>query len=228
MIFRSYDFSWRLIQDNLPALIKGLIITFQISIAGMLFAFLFGIIFSLMKMSRYGYFSSFANGVIQVARSIPLFVVLFWVYYGLSLKFHFNLTSFQAGAAALGITGGAYMAEVFRGGIGAIDSGQREAASAIGLSRAQGFWLVVFPQAFRIILPQTVNIYVGLLKGATIVSIIGVEDMIYVSQYVSLQTFRPFELYSFAGVVFILSTLCVAGFAFLIERKLSEGSHRGK
>lgn len=227
-MLKTYDFSWRLIEDNLPALIKGLIITFQISITGMLFAFFFGIIFSMMKMSQYRYFSSFANGVIQVSRSVPLFVVLFWVYYGLSLKFHLNFTSFQAGTIALGITGGAYMAEVFRGGIGAIDIGQREAAFAIGLSRAMSFWLVVFPQAFRIILPQTVNIYVGLLKGATIVSIIGVEDMIYVSQYVSLQTFRPFELYSFAGVVFILSTLCVAGFAFLIERKLSEGSHHGR
>lgn len=223
-----YDFSWTLVQDNLPALIKGLIITFQISVAGMLIAFIFGIIFSMMKMSQYRYFSSFSNGVIQVARSIPLFVILFWVYYGLSLKFSFTLTAFQAGAIALGITGGAYMAEVFRGGIGAIDVGQREAAAAIGLSRPTGFWLIIFPQAFKIILPQTVNIYVGLLKGATIVSIIGVEDMIYVSQYVSLQTFRPFELYSFAGVVFILSTLCIAGFAFLIEKKLSEGHVNGR
>ena len=227
-MFKTYDFSWSLIEKNLPALIKGLIITFEISIAGMLFAFCFGIVFSMMKSSQYRYFSSFANGVIQISRAVPLFVVLFWVYYGLSIKFHFNLTSFQAGTVALGLTGGAYMSEIFRGGINAIDIGQREAANAIGLSRSTSFWLVVFPQAFRIILPQTVNIYVGLLKGATIVSIIGVEDMIYVSQYVSLNTFRPFELYSFAGVVFILSTLCIAGFAFLIERKLSAGSYHGK
>ena len=206
---------------------RGLLITLEISIAGMAFAFVFGIVFAMLKMSQYKYFSKFANGVIQVSRSIPLFVILFWVYYGMSLKFKLSLTSFQAGAIALGITGGAYMAEVFRGGIGAIDVGQKEAASAIGLTNSQAFRLVIFPQAFRIILPQTVNIYVGLLKGATIVSVIGVSDMIYVAQYVSLQTFRPFELYSFAGVVFICLTLCVAGFAWMIERKLSEGARHG-
>ena len=109
----------------------------------------------------------------------------------------------------------------------AIDRGQSDAAFAIGLNRFQTSRLIVLPQAVRIILPQTVNIYVGLLKGATIVSVIGVSDMIYVAQYVSLETFRPFELYSFAGVVFIALTLSVASFAWLLERQLQGGRRHG-
>ncbi|MDA2984505.1 MAG: amino acid ABC transporter permease, partial [Actinomycetota bacterium] len=151
-------------------------------------------------------------------------VLLFWIYYGLSLKFAINLTAFQAGAIALGITGGAYMAEVFRGGIEAIDLGQREAALAIGLSSSKAFTLVVLPQAIRIIVPQGVNVYVGLLKGATIVSVIGVADMIYVAQYISLNSFTPFEMYSAVGIAFISLTLSVAGLAYLLERRLNRSS----
>lgn len=223
----TYDFSWTIIQDNLPELIAGLIITLQISIAGMAFALVFGLLFALLRFSQYKILNSISNAIVQVSRSIPLFVLLFWIYYGLSLKFKINFSDFQAGAIALGITGGAYMSEVFRGGIMAIDRGQSDAAFAIGLNRFQASRLIVLPQAVRIILPQTVNIYVGLLKGATIVSVIGVSDMIYVAQYVSLETFRPFELYSFAGVVFIALTLSVASFAWLLERQLQGGRRHG-
>jgi glutamine transport system permease protein len=223
----EYDFSWRIIQENMPELMAGLIITLQISIAGMAFALVFGLFFALLRFSQYRILNSISNAIVQVARSIPLFVLLFWIYYGLSLKFKINFSDFQAGAIALGITGGAYMSEVFRGGIMAIDRGQSDAAFAIGLNRFQTSRLIVLPQAVRIILPQTVNIYVGLLKGATIVSVIGVSDMIYVAQYVSLETFRPFELYSFAGVVFIALTLSVASFAWLLERQLQGGRRHG-
>jgi glutamine transport system permease protein len=219
----TYNFSWRVVQDNLPQLLHGLVITLQISAVGMFLAILFGLFLATMRLSQYKAMRTISYAVTQVSRSIPLFVLLFWVYYGLSLKFGIKFSEFQAGAIALGITGGAYMAEILRGGIIAVDPGQQEAALAIGLTRFRASQLVVLPQAIRIVIPQAVNVYVGLLKGATIVSVIGVADMIYVAQYVSLQTFRPFELYSFAGIVFISLTLSIAGFAWLLEKKLSNG-----
>lgn len=220
----GYIYNWNVVWDSLPELQQGLIITLQISIVGMALAIIFGLIFAMGRMSNYGYVKKFSTGVVNFARSIPLFVLLFWIYYGLSLKFAINLTAFQAGAIALGITGGAYMAEVFRGGIEAIDLGQREAALAIGLSSSKAFTLVVLPQAIRIIVPQAVNVYVGLLKGATIVSVIGVADMIYVAQYISLNSFTPFEMYSAVGIAFISLTLSVAGLAYLLERRLNRSS----
>lgn len=220
----GYIYNWNVVWDSLPELRQGLIITLQISIVGMALAIIFGLTFAMGRMSDYGYLKKFSTGVVNFARSIPLFVLLFWIYYGLSLKFAINLTAFQAGAIALGITGGAYMAEVFRGGIEAIDLGQREAALAIGLSSSKAFTLVVLPQAIRIIIPQGVNVYVGLLKGATIVSVIGVADMIYVAQYVSLNSFTPFEMYSAVGIAFISLTLSIAGLAYLLERRLNRSS----
>ncbi len=223
----SYQYNWSVVWDSLPELRQGLIITLQISLVGMAIALAFGLIFASGRLSQYSYIRRFSVGVVDVSRSIPLFVLLFWIYYGLSLKFSINLTAFQAGAIALGITGGAYMAEVFRGGINAIDSGQREAALAIGLTGPRAFSLVILPQAIRIIIPQAVNVYVGLLKGATIVSIIGVADMIYVAQYISLSSFTPFEMYTAVGVTFISLTLSVAGLAFLLEKRLNKGRTRG-
>lgn len=223
----GYQYNWDVVWQSLPELRQGLIITLQVSIVGMALAVVFGLLCAIARLSQYGYLRKISIVIIDFSRSIPLFVLLFWVYYGLSLKFSINLTAFQAGAIALGITGGAYMAEVFRGGINAVDFGQREAALAIGLTQAKAFNLVVFPQAIRIIIPQAVNVYVGLLKGATIVSVIGVADMIYVAQYVSLNSFTPFEMYSAVGVAFIALTVSIAGLAYLLEKRLNRGRSRG-
>ena len=223
----GYQYNWSVVWESLPELRQGLIITLQVSIVGMSLAIVFGLLCAIGRLSQYGYIRKLSVVVIDFSRSIPLFVLLFWIYYGLSLKFSINLTAFQAGAIALGITGGAYMAEVFRGGINAVDLGQREAALAIGLTQAKAFNLIVLPQAIRIIIPQAVNVYVGLLKGATIVSVICVADMIYVAQYISLNSFTPFEMYSAVGIAFIAMTISIAGLAFLLEARLNKGRTRG-
>jgi len=223
----SYKFDWNVIDKYLPELLRGLFITLEVSAVGMVLALVIGLLLATGRLSSHRFTRAVSNGVVQLFRSIPLFVMLFWVYYGLSLKFHLMFTSFQAGAIALGITGGAYMAEVYRGGLTAVDAGQREAAIAMGMTRADAFLFVVLPQALRIVIPPTVNVYVGLLKGATIVSVIGVSDMIYVAQYVSLQTFTPFELYSVAGLIFVCLTLSISGFAWMLERRLGKGRTYG-
>lgn len=221
---RSYNFDWNVIRDHWPELLGGLKITLQISLVGMALALVIGLALELSRTSHIRALSSLGWAATNISRSIPLFVLLFWLYYGFSLKFGVNFTEFQAGALALGITGGGYMAEIYRGGLLGVDEGQREGALAIGLYRGQAMRLVVFPQAFRILLPPTVNVYVGLIKGATIVSVIGVADMMYVAQYVALDTFTPFELFSVAGAVFVAVTLTVSTFALLLERRLNRGA----
>jgi His/Glu/Gln/Arg/opine family amino acid ABC transporter permease subunit len=219
----SYNFDWYVVRQYWPELLGGLTITLQISLVGMALALVIGLGLDLSRTSRIKPLAIFGRQATNLCRSIPLFVLLFWIYYGFSLKFQINLNEFQAGALALGITGGGYMAEIYRGGLLGVDDGQREGALAIGLSRAQAMRLVIFPQAMRILLPPTVNVYVGLIKGATIVSVIGVADMMYVAQYVSLETFSPFELYAVAGTVFVAVTISVSALAYMLERRLSRG-----
>lgn len=221
-----YVFDWSVVQKNLGALGHGLILTLEIALVGMGIGLVLGLIVAMFRLSPSRLYSWPANGFTQIMRGIPLLVLMYWVYYGLAAELHINFTPFIAGALALGLTGSAYMAEVYRGGLAAIDPGQREAALAMGLHRGQAFRTVILPQAVRIIIPPTVNVFVGLLKGATIVSVIGVADMLYVAQKVSLRTFTPFELYTVAGVVLIAVTIAVAGFAWLLERQLSKGRIR--
>lgn len=220
----AYTFNWAVVRDNVGGLASGLVITVEIALVGMGLAMLLGLVAALMRLARSPLLSVTAGVYTQVMRAVPLFVFLFWVYYGLAQVAGIVLSPFAAGAAALGLTGSAYMAEVYRGGLQAVAVGQREAALAMGLTRAQSFRDVVLPQAVRIIIPPTVNVFVGLLKGATIVSIIGVADMLYLAQIVSLRTFTPFELYTVAGLVLVAVTVAISGFAYALERRMGRGS----
>jgi ABC-type amino acid transport system permease subunit len=115
------------------------------------------------------------------------------------------------------------MAEIYRTALLAVPTGQRESAAAIGLSRLQGFALVVLPQAVRTAIPPAMNLLVMLLKGATLISVIGVADMFYVAKIVAVNEFKPFELYTAAALLIVAVTLVMATLAGLAERRMSRG-----
>jgi His/Glu/Gln/Arg/opine family amino acid ABC transporter permease subunit len=223
----SYHYDWSIVWDNLGPLWRGLLVTVQIAALGMALALVLGLVVVSMRMARSPLLSGLARAYIWFMRGVPLFVFLFWVYYGLARTAHIVLGAFAAGVWALGLTGSGYMAEIYRGGLQAVDPGQREAGLAIGLGRATTFQRILLPQAIRIILAPTVSLFVGLLKGATIIGILGVADMLYFAQIESLRTFRPFELYTAAGLILVAVTMAVAGFAALLDRRLGRGSNRG-
>jgi His/Glu/Gln/Arg/opine family amino acid ABC transporter permease subunit len=223
----SYHYDWSIVWDNLGPLWRGLLVTVQIAALGMALALVLGLVIVSMRMARSPLLSGFARGYIWFMRGVPLFVFLFWVYYGLARTAHIVLGAFAAGVVALGLTGSGYMAEIYRGGLQSVDPGQREAGLAIGLGRGTTFQRILLPQAIRIILAPTVNLFVGLLKGATIIGVLGVADMIYFAQIESLRTFKPFELYTAAGLILVGVTTAIAGFAALLDRRLGRGSTRG-
>lgn len=214
---------WTLIQEYLPALFSGLWITVQVAVWGFAIAAFFGLPVALARLSPSGVLRVPASAWITVTRGLPLFVVLFWIYNGLAIKGVVTLSEFWSGAWALGLTGSGAMAEVYRGALASVEEGQREGATATGLSRMQAFRYVVFPQAFRTILPSAVNVFVGLLKGATLVSVLGIRDMFYEARIVSLERFAPFELYTAAGAILVVTTLAVAAGAYFLERRFSRG-----
>lgn len=224
---RGYDFDWGIVLDNVDPLLQGLLITIEVTLAGMAIALIVGLPVALARMSSSRVISQIANGYTQVMRGVPLFVFLFWVYYGVSSLVGLNLSPFVAAAVALGLNGSGYMAEVYRGGLLAVDVGQHEAATALGLRRLDAFAFVILPQAVRISIPPTVNTFVGLLKGATFVSVIGVADMFYVASVVSLHNFKPFELYTVAALVLIAITVATASVAYMLERRMGQGVLNG-
>lgn len=219
----KYKFQWNLITRNWETLVEGIMVTYQVAALAIILASVLGLILALMRLSSQRWVSRAAQIYIELGRTLPLYVFLLWLYFGLAVSVGITLKSFQAGVLALGLISAAYMAEIYRAGIMAVDKGQFEAARALGLTAPRIYGDVVLPQAFRIVLPAAGNQFVGIFKGAAIVSVIGVADLMFHTRELSLKFFRPFEFYTVAGAMLIASTLIFAALVALLERKLRWG-----
>jgi polar amino acid transport system permease protein len=219
----DYDFQWYLITRNWEPIVQGALVTYYVTILAMALALVLGLVLALMRLTKQRWISAIAQAYIEFGRAMPLYVFLLWIYFGLAFALNIIFQPIEAGILALGLITAAYMAEIYRAGIQAIDRGQFEAARAIGLNIPQIYRDVILPQAFRIILPAAGNQFVGAFKGAALVSIIGVADLMYFAREASLEFFRPFEFYTTAGAILIASTLAFAGIVSMIERKIRWG-----
>ncbi len=219
----AYDFRWGIIGEHGDELLHGLWLTLQVTVLAFALAAIVGLPLAVMRMSATPLLARPAALWIALMRGVPLLVLLYWLYFAAASREWFTLSEFRAGVLALGLTGSGYMAENYRSALQSIDPGQHEAAMAVGLGPATAFRSVVAPQAVRIVLPPAVNVLIALLKGATIVSVIGLADMFYVARTVSFDTFSPFELYTAAAVIIIVVTLATATCSWLLERHLARG-----
>jgi His/Glu/Gln/Arg/opine family amino acid ABC transporter permease subunit len=179
-----------------------------------------GVAVALLRLSGLRLFSWPAFVYVQLVRGVPLLVFLYWVYFGVAVLLGVNFSGTQAAIIALTVTGSAYTAEIFRAGIGAVDRGNVEAAVALGFTRRATFRHVVFPQALRIALPPLGNVLVGLLKGSTLISVIGVADMVFVAQQINLDYFTPFEPFTAIAVILIVLVALFSIVLTLVERAL--------
>ena len=219
----EYDFQWYLITRNWQPILSGLLVTSYVAAASMLLALVLGLILALMRLANQRFVSGIAQVYIEFGRAMPLYVFLLWIYFGIAFALNIIFQPIEAAILALGLITAAYMAEIYRAGIMAVDRGQVEAGRALGLSQPQVYRDVVLPQAFRIVLPATGNQFVGVLKGAAIVAVIGVADLMFFAREASLEFFRPFEFYTTAGLLLIGSTIAFAGIVALIERRVRWG-----
>jgi len=171
-----------------------------------LFGVAIGLFLSLMKLSKRKALRFVASAYIEFIRGTPLLVQLFIIYYGLQaigIKFPdipwigailgINFSDFMSGVLTLGINSGAYVAEIFRAGIQAVDVGQTEAARSLGMPHRMAMRYIIIPQAVRNILPALGNEFVVVIKESSIVSIIGIAELMYKADTVRGNTFQPFE-----------------------------------
>jgi His/Glu/Gln/Arg/opine family amino acid ABC transporter permease subunit len=216
----AYTYNWQPVQDRWHALLVGAWVDVWITLISFVLACILGIGIALLRISGLRLFRWPAFAYVQLIRGVPLLVFLYWVYFGVALALGINFTAPQAAIIALTVTGSAYTAEIFRASIGAVDAGQDEAATALGFSRRSSFRHVVFPQALRIAVPPLGNILIGLLKGATLISVIGVADMIFVAQQINLDYFTPFEPFTAVAVILIVIVAAFSLVLSLVERFL--------
>jgi His/Glu/Gln/Arg/opine family amino acid ABC transporter permease subunit len=216
----AYEFDWSIVFDHKRALLLGAWLDVWVTTISFVLACLLGIAVALLRVSSLRLFRWPAFAYVQLVRGIPLLVFLYWVYFGVAVVVGVTFTGVQAAIIALTLTGSAYTAEIFRAAIGAVDPGQAEAATALGFARRSTFRHVVFPQAIRIALPPLGNTFVGLLKGSTLISAIGVADMVFVAQDINLSFFTPFEPFTAVGLMLIVLVFAFSLVLTGIERAL--------
>lgn len=202
-----YQPDLKVVLDNMDAIIAGVGLTLGISFVAMLLALVVGLAIALMRISKIGILSQVAGAYIQFFRGIPQYVFLIWLYYGLSMLTGINFRPLEAGILALTLQYGGYLAEIYRSGIQAIGTGQTEAAMSVGLTTRQTYQFVILPQAFRIIIPPTANMYIGMLKDSSLVSVIGVNELMRTTFLKSNLYFRPFEFFTTAALIYVVLTV---------------------
>jgi His/Glu/Gln/Arg/opine family amino acid ABC transporter permease subunit len=203
----TYQFDWGVIPRNLHLLLGALGATFEISLTAEALALLIGLIIGVLKAQKSWLLQLPATAYTEFFRSVPILVLLLWLFFGVTIVFGIDLTPFTAGVLGLGLYYGAFLAEVFRAGIQAISIGQQEAGYTLGLTRLQTLVWVVLPQAVRIIIPPLANSYVGMIKDATLVSVLGMVELMRAGQLVVARTFRPFEIFTFIAFMYLAITL---------------------
>ncbi|WP_240376868.1 ectoine/hydroxyectoine ABC transporter permease subunit EhuC [Bacillus piscicola] len=166
--------------DIFPFLVKGIHITLTVLLASAVFGYAMAFIAGLCRLSQNPILRGFTAFYVEVFRGTSLIVQLFWLFYALPILFNIDLGSeFWAGSIAIGLNYGAYMSEIVRGSILSVSKGQSEAATALNMSRFQRMRLIIFPQAVRMMLPEFGNYLIQMLKATSLVSLIGLTDVLY-------------------------------------------------
>jgi polar amino acid transport system permease protein len=205
--------------EFLPILLKGAVVTIEITFCSFILSTLLGLLLALMRVSSNKFASHGASTFINVIRGLPIIVQLFYIYFVLP-DLGVRLSAFQAGFIGLGIAYSVYQAENFRAGIQAIDHGQIEAAHSIGMRGALIMRRVVLPQAFKISLPSYGNTLVMMLKDSSLASTITVAEMTRAGQLIASSTFQNMTVFTLVALLYLgLSLPLVYGLRRL-ERRL--------
>jgi len=199
-------FSWTAIWEGLPYLLQGAGLTIVISTTAMLLALLVGIAVALVSQRPGRLSRALVRSYVEVFRNTPLLIQIFIVYFGLP-QMGIRLSPFLSGLSALTLYTAAYNVEIFRAGLEAVPKGQHEAARASGLSPLQEAVHVVIPQALRISFPALGNNLVSLVKNSSLVSTIGMVELMFTANDISFNNFRTFEIYGTAAVLYVLLVL---------------------
>jgi His/Glu/Gln/Arg/opine family amino acid ABC transporter permease subunit len=211
------DFSFQII---IPRLLEGMMITLKLSLLSGFLGMLLGIVIAFLRISRSSSISFLAKSYITLFRGTPLLLQILFIYFALPTLINITLDSFWAGILALSLNAAAYLAEIFRAGIESIPKGQQEASRALGLSYYQTMFLVIIPQTFRRIIPPVVNEFSALTKETSLVSVISLSELLYVTQRIGAKYLRPWETYFWAALGYLIIVLALSFIANKLEKKL--------
>ena len=210
------------------------LMTVAVSITAMLIGFIFSIIFTPLKLSKYKSLNLIGNFYTTVVRGVPELLVIYLFYFGSSgaLMYvasifgyyeYIEINAFITGSMAIGIISGAYSTEVFRGAIQSIDKGQFEAAKVLGLSKIAQFYKIILPQMLRLAIPNLSNVWQITLKDTALISVTGLVEIMRQSRIAAGATRDPLFFYSIAALIFLMLTFLSMRLINKLELKYRKG-----
>lgn len=213
----DWDFSF-LTNGQIIYFLKGAQWTLIISLAAVVLGVFFGSILAMLKRSKIKVLSFIASAYIEVVRGTPLLLQIFIVYYGLSNII--KIGELPAVIMALSLNSGAYVSELIRAGIEAVDKGQMEAARSLGMSESMAMRLIVIPQAIKNILPAIGNEFVAIIKESSMASTLGVAELMFGAKVVSSKSFNYTETLIMSAVFYFIMTFSLGRLVKYFERRL--------
>ena len=214
------DLDFTRIIPSIPYILQGIGVTLKIVGVAALIGFAIGNLLALCKIGRFKGLKWFADFYTSIFRGTPLILQLLLIYYGTPQLFNINVTAYAAAVLAFGFNSGAYISEIIRAGILAVDKGQLEASKALGVPYKQMMKDIILPQALKNILPALMNEFITLTKESAIVTVIGITDIMRRSYIVGGSTFSYFESLLFAGIIYYLMVIVLTMLGKLVEGRM--------
>jgi His/Glu/Gln/Arg/opine family amino acid ABC transporter permease subunit len=212
--------NWDLVWDYRAELLRGLLTAIEVAAVALVLSTGAGLLLAVGRMSKPPV-SWLAGIYVNVFRGMPALVSVIWVYFGLSLILGINFSVFQAGVIALTLLYSAFISELYRAALQAVPRGQREAGLALGMHPARVFARIVLPQATKIAIPNIGSMFIGMIKDTSTFTVIGLLELVRVTQNINSVTFQPFVLYTAAAILYVAAAFAVDFLFRGIEKSIS-------
>ena len=192
------------VAENGPALLSGLATTLWIAFISVALALILGIILGLLRVQANPWLSGIAAVYVDLMRGVPLIVLSFFIYFGIPQMTGVRFSSATAGIMTLSLNAAAYVAEIVRGGIQAIDKGQMEASRSLGLSYGKTMQKIILPQAIKLMIPSFINQFVITLKDTSILSVIGLVELTQTGSVIIARTYQSGSMWLIVGLMYLI------------------------
>ena len=216
----DYTFQWQVVWKRLPDLFEGAILTLELTILSSIIGLLIASILVIWQKSQNIFFRNFTKTWISIARNTPALLQIYMAYFGLG-SFGIHLSSYVAVLGAIAFNNAGYMTEILRGGLESISKNQNQAAKGLGFNKFQTYVYVIYPQVLKTVFLPMTNQFIWAMMGTSLGIIIGLQELTGMTTFLQSQTFRPFEFYFIAALIYIvISKSILFGSGFIAKRYL--------
>ncbi len=216
----GYEFDFSLIWTTLPVLWRGVIVTIQLWAICLIGGLVLGLLVALLRVSPLAPLRIAGRAFVEFFRNIPALIQLIWFFYAFPILIDTQLTPFVAAVLGISLNTAAFSAEIYRSGIQSVETGQWEAARAIGMNRLQMFARVILPQVFRRMLPAFTNRAVEVAKVTSLASVLAVHELMYQGRMLSSTYYRPLEIFTTVGLVYLVMIYPLSFASMRLERRM--------